>query len=182
MGGVVYKSSAELLPEALPYEDGTLIYGGTPLEVQISQEEGEGGETVLAIHQEGLEEALETERYIADERGFRYAGGKEESFDPAIPLINEYPFSSASTWTWTGEMIYAGQTFPAKAEVSAEPAKLNLSSGSFNSVFVTVKLHIDGSNPEQPKTFKFWIAPGEGVIRREFTASSTREPAPNPAQ
>lgn len=178
--GVVYRTSAEILPEALPYSDGTLIYGGTPLDVKVSQQKGENNETILAINQEGLEEPLETERYIANETGFRYAGGKEESFDPAIPLINEYPFDSSSTWTWNGEMIYAGQTFPARADITAEAAKLNLSSGSFNTIFVTVELHIEGSNPEQPKTFKFWIAPGEGVIRREFTASSTREPSAQP--
>ncbi len=168
----------DLKPETFPYDEGFLVLAGTQIPVTL-EESKEGNILTFAVKANGA--LIEREQYQFDEAGFRFLGGPGITFQPAIPLVR-YPMKSDEKWEWSGKMVQSGETYDAKAEIAAKSELLNTAAGEFMTLMIQVDLKLDvGTKEPAVRLLKFWIAPGEGVIRREFGASSSREPrAPEP--
>lgn len=150
-----------------------LMLRGTKYEVESSQTAKEGG-IEIAILVRG--EELEREKYELDSTGFRYLGSASETFRPAIPLVRGN-LTAPDQWDWAGQLDFAGQKLPAKATVTSVSDTLNLPGGPFDSIKVQVALEVR-ENSDQPamRTLTFWIAKGQGIVKRDFNDSSTRQP------
>lgn len=175
-----FSRQEELKPETFPYDEGYLVLAGTQIPVTL-EESKEGNILTFAVKANGA--LIEREQYQSDESGFRFLGGPGITFQPAIPLVR-YPMKSDEKWEWSGKMVQSGSTYDAKAEIAAKSELLNTAAGEFMTLMIQVDLKLDvGTKEPAVRSLKFWIAPGDGVIRREFGASSTREPrAPEPTE
>ncbi len=174
-----YLQASELKPETLPYEEGFLVLAGTQIPVVI-EEVREPKKLTLKIKTNGA--LIEDEVYEFDETGFRFLAGPGVAFSPAIPLIR-YPVKSGETWKWAGTMNQSDSSYKATADITAKNETLNIPAGKFETLYVEVNMRLEVGTPEPAiRLLKFWFVPNQGVLRREFGASSTREPrTPEPS-
>ena len=158
----------------------TIRLAGTAIEVELL-EEREGSEVtyewVYRIPED--EEAItsiEKEQYSTANNTFALVAGPAESFDPPIPLI-KFPFAIGDNYEWKGTHRLGVTEKPASATINTQTDTLNLSVGKFEVVLVTVNLNVQTGNPAGTDSiFKFWFKPGDGIVKREFGVSSSREP------
>lgn len=173
-------AASELRLGELPYSEGQIVMGGTRLPVTIEKKDLGKGKFQLLSKLKESGTLLEEETYILDDKTFQYVGTGIESFNPPITIAN-LPFIVPSEWDWTGEYVWDQRNGPAKAKAKIETRRqpLNLPGGQFDDAILSqVKVTIEEAQGNSVDlNLSFWIAPGRGVIRREFAASSTREPA-----
>lgn len=173
--GDKFTTLADVRPDALPYQDASIILAGSPMEATL-EEKREGDDVHFFIRMHG--EVMEHERYRLTHNQFSFVGLGEESYEPPITLLT-FPLTTGQTWEWKGEMRLGPLTKPAQATVTTASDTLNLAAGRFDAILVVVALSIDaGTNEQAKRELKFWFDPGKGIVRREFAASSTREPRP----
>lgn len=160
-------------PDTLPYREGSLILAGTRLPVELQERRKDGRfEIVVLAHGK----AVEVETYRAENGQFLFESLSGESFAPPIPILR-FPLRSNDSWDWTGEFRLGPTARPAKATVATQPETLNLASGSLQATRVDIALTVETSKATTAERgLKFWLAPKAGVVRREFGASSLREP------
>lgn len=165
-------------PDALPGPAAELLLAGTPVEVKVRHERSAGDELIVRLESHG--EAVERERYRSDRRGFalREAGG--EAYDPPLPLLR-FPMEAPDEWTWKGRIGAEGAPRrSADAQVAARPETANVPGGPYPAVRVDVDLRIDGDGgPDVARRLTWWIAPGAGIVRREFGTGSSRTVRPD---
>lgn len=174
-----FASAADLGPETLPYEQGSLILAGTSVKVKLVEKREPNRVAFQIIAQD---EMVEEEVYEYDQTGFRFAAsnfpGSGEMFEPAIPLVR-YPLDTGDSWEWKGNMSYAKRPYPASATITSASERLNLAGGQFNTVRIDVMLKVEtGGGQVSDKKLIFWIQPKQGVVKRQFGGTSTREPRP----
>lgn len=174
-----FATEDELKPANLPYEEANLVLAGTQVPV-VMDELREEGRLTFNLRTHGA--TVESETYVFDKTGFRFAEGTGERYDPPIPLVR-YPVKAGEVWKWKGKIIQGGVTYGGQADISAETYTLNMASGQFESLQVLVELKIDAGSPEAAeRNLKFWFVPQRGLMRREFGASSIREPRPETSE
>lgn len=162
-----------------PYKEGEIVLMGTPVPMKLELVEREDGFSLIS-KVEG--EPYEEERYQLDETSLRFKGTDVESFDPPIPLVT-LPFHSPDQWTWSGKMTIAGKTFGASAEASSETESLNVPGGPYEASKVTLDLAMkDPTGSVGKRKLIFWLDNSEGIIKREFAQSSTRQPVSEPEE
>jgi hypothetical protein len=170
-----YVKSEELQPEAVPYSDAYVIFGGFPVETTVTAQREEGNVELRFI---AFDRAMDEERYAFDKTTFRYVGNVEDAFDPGIPLLR-FPLDVGDKWTWSGTYVFGGQERKASANVSTSQDRLNTVAGEYGTVRVAVQLSVESDSAEPvSRLLTFWFAPKRGVVRREFEMSTTREPMP----
>lgn len=174
-----FAQSTELKPETLPYDEGFLVLAGTQIPV-VMEHEKTANKVTFKIKANGA--LIEEEVYEFDNSGFRFAAGPGVAIEPAIPLIR-YPVKSGEKWNWAGKLKQADVSYEATAEITAKNETLNIPAGQFETLYVEVNMRLNVGTPEPAiRLLKFWFVPNQGIIRREFGASSTREPrAADPA-
>lgn len=157
----------------VPYEKGELVLVGTPVPITLKSEATEEGFKLISLVQDI---PYEQEVYAAGSGALKFAGTDAETFTPPIPLVSQ-PFEVPGTWTWAGEMALAGRTFNGSAEVESSKETLNLPGGPYDSVRLDVHLELEdkGGNISKRK-LSFWLTDDHGIIKRDFAASSTRQP------
>ncbi len=176
--GEIYKSPAELEPDALPYANANLILSGSSVPVTMSRTQ-KGDSVTFKL--ESKDEMLEEEFYQADDKSFRFIGITGETFDPAIPLIR-YPFRVGESWDWTGYTALGLTRKKAKATLTSATDTLNLAAGVFPCILVTADLEADtGGGMIGKRSLKFWFEPKKGLVKRDLGSSTTREPRPKPS-
>jgi len=166
-------SIEEFRPNALPYTSAALVLAGTVIPVQMKETPHAGKVTFLmTAHGETLEE----ESYVFDSSAFRIAGAAGETYEPAITLLR-FPMRVGDEWVWNGEMESGSVSRPARAKVTTKSEPLNIPGVASDSVRVAVELEMDSGAPTPAiRTLTFWFVSGKGVVKREFGASSTRQP------
>lgn len=160
-----------------PDEEGTLILAGTALDVIVEQaDQGEMREISIRLGED--EPVYEKESYRVRESGFDFVGTDAERYEPPIPLLR-LPASGQDEWEWSGVIDWAGQKVPATAKIKTGTETLNLNSGNYDAVRTDVDLIFGAleGDAEANRRLTFWFEPESGLLRREFAASSTREPA-----
>ena len=175
-----YNTPKDLNPAVNPPDTANLILGGRLIEVHL-QEIRNDSSVIFAwltppsgSGQEGVE--IEREKYGFSNTGFSLLAGPAESFESGIPLI-KFPFTIGDSYDWEGVQYLGKNKRTAKAKVTTSAEQVNLETGNFETVLVTIDLTVETGTPGGSQSqFKFWIKPGEGVVKREFGFSSTREP------
>lgn len=157
----------------LPYEKGEIVILGTPVPVTVKVESKEDGFSIISLV-EGS--PYEEEHYTISGRALRFAGTDAESFTPPIPLTAQ-PFEVPGSWTWTGKMKFAGKVFEASADAKSSRETLNLPGGPFDCVRIDLDLLMkDPSGSMAKRKLNFWLTEEDGIVKREFASSSTRQP------
>ncbi len=178
-GGTV----ASYRPDTLPYNEGVLVVAGSRLRINLS-EERKPSEVVFFLKSEhGV--TFEHEAYKFDSERFSLWQAGGEMYDPVIPLLVN-PVRAGSKWTWKGKMTLAADgvpstsefgTSPATAEIATSPDKLNMRTGAVEAMRVDVMLSLESGTPTPAlRKLSFWFVNGQGMIKREFAAASTRLP------
>ena len=156
-----------------PYEKGEIVILGTPVPVMVEAKQTSGGFTIIS-KVEGS--PYEEEKYLADAASLRFAGTDVESFTPPIPLIAQ-PFEVPGEWTWAGTMKFAGKEFKASADLKSTKETLNLPGGPYDAFKIEADLSMqDPGGSIGKRKLSFWMTEQEGIIKREFAQSSTRQP------
>ncbi|MDI9638941.1 hypothetical protein QPK87_27955 [Kamptonema cortianum] len=173
-----YSQFSDLKPTALPPKSASLVLFGVSVPVQL--EVKDTGDVIdFTWMTEGTSELgdpvfVESEQYKYNDSGFSLAAASHESYNPPIPLL-KFPLAIGDSWEWEGKVKTGMQAAPAKATIKTATDTLNLETGAFGTVLVSVELQLDiGSKPSSRK-FQFWFKPKEGLIRRELGSISTRE-------
>lgn len=167
------ESRASVKPDALPYDRAGLILAGTVLPVQLKRTENQ--DTVsfqLVAHGEVLEE----ETYTFHDGDFNIASAAGESYQPAIMLL-KFPMSVGDHWDWKGKMGAGEIMRDATAAVTTSGETINLPGVSGPAIKVNVRLQMESGGPQPAvRDLTFWFMKGKGIVKREFGASSTRQP------
>lgn len=175
---------ADLSPTRLPYPHGSLVIAGTTMPVDVLREEKPGEVVFLLRSKHGA--VLEHEAYRFDDEMFSLWRASGALYDPVIPLLRQ-PVAIGERWNWSGKMIDAIDGHPTELPSGHRPATatvetvrepLNVRGGPLDSVRVNVVLSMDsGSAQRAERRLTFWFVPGQGMIKREFAYSSTRQPS-----
>lgn len=168
----------QLKVDSVPYEQGVLIMGGTPYAINMVKGKPEMPDEVrFLINERKVGTTIEEERYVVTDRILQFAGSRLESFEPPLTL-SAFPLRVGSSETWSGTINWQQIKLPATATITVSADPLNLQSGKVDdAVLILVKLQIvePGGNTAD-REFKFWVAPDRGILRRDFSAVSSREP------
>lgn len=166
------RCSKTLAPDALPYEQGSLILAGTEYPIEMRQVRSPGS-VEFVLERQG--EVLEVERYVGDDGSFRLVQGGGATYLPAIPLIL-YGRDLSEPQTWNGEVKETDVTNVAAAQIRATREPINIPGGRYDAYRIDVRLRID-SRPAVDRAMKFWFVPNRGIVKREFGSTSTRLPS-----
>jgi hypothetical protein len=167
-------SLAEWRPDHPPYVRANLVLSGTVVPVQVTASR-QGDQVRLRLDAHG--ETLEEELYRLDGDAFRMEYAVGERFDPPVTLMQS-PVRPGETWEWAGTLSVGPLSRRATANVVTSREELNLPGGPYDALRVNVTLSLDsGKATPAVRELRFWFAKGRGLVRREFGASSTREPA-----
>jgi len=154
--------------------DGELILAGSAVEVTIKPvRRGDELEITLLAH----DRALERERYRTNAHGFALMEAAGERYDPALPLLR-FPMQVPERWDWSGTVVTGGRRQSAKARVATELETLNIPGGPYRTVRIDVTLTVTSGTTPVERALRWWIAPGQGIVRREFGTGSARGPRP----
>lgn len=172
-------TAEQLNPRHLAFSQARLILGGTEVPVQLETEE-DRGKLKVRVLAKGV--VVEVEDYVLDANTFRFAGVGGEAFSPPITLL-KFPMRSVGEWTWGGTIVSDPISRAAQARVVSSDETINTPAGQFEAVRVEVELAIDAGAPQKAeRKLTFWFVPGQGLIKREFGASSTRVPVHEPVE
>ncbi|MBI5708407.1 MAG: hypothetical protein HZC36_15600 [Armatimonadetes bacterium] len=155
------------------------LAGGEPLEVTVrANRDGAKLQLELIAHRE----VIETETYSTTPTSFNLVEAAGETYEPILPLL-KFPMNLGDQWSWTGQIVLSSASIPAEAVITAANAPLGLEGYPLEAVQVSVTLEIGDPRARAAKrTLNFWVAPGYGVLKREFGLSSSRSPAPKPVE
>ncbi len=168
-----YPNNTSLNPELTPDKNANLILGGTKIPVELKETLADGKITWTWMTQ-GTE--IEKEVYSTTPQKFALISGPAESFNPAIPLI-KFPFKVGDSYSYKGSQTFGMVKREATAKITSSNDKLNLETGVYETVLVTIELNVASGTPGGTNsTFKFWFSPTKGMVKREFGFSSTRQP------
>lgn len=174
-----YKNSEELKPEVSPPKEANLVLNGTKIPVTLQEKREGNAITYTWIVDEGRETGepveVESEKYFFTGDLMSFSATAHEKYDPAINLIR-YPLNVSDSWEWAGEVITGKTRNKATATITTQEDTLNLAGGKVSALLVLVKLNYTEIAAPGSRELKFWFKPGEGLIRRDLWASSTREP------
>ena len=167
-------SSSDLVGEGVPYLQGNLILAGTVVPVAI-EVKASGDQTRFDLVAHG--ETIEKEIYGNGPSGYSIIEAGGESYVPPVPILR-FPLDVGDRWKWSGTASSGPIRHQATAEISTSREELNVPGGPYSTVRVKVELKFSGTGAAQPtvRNLDFWFAPGKGVVKRQFGASSTREP------
>lgn len=182
--GVAADSLASYKADTLPYEKGVLVVAGSQLNISVVAERKPAEVVFFLKSDHGV--TFEHEAYRFDKSRFSLWRAGGELYDPVIPLLID-PIIAGSKWDWSGKMILAADGTPSTSPESVTPAnatvslsndKLNLRAGAVDAMRVDVLLKMDSGGPTKAeRKLSFWFVKGQGLVKREFAASSTRIPA-----
>lgn len=152
-----------------------LVLAGDPIDVHVSCAEA-GGNVTIKLNAHGA--TFEEERYKKTADSFFLVDAALSVFDPPL-LLAKVPMHSGDKWTWTGQMSSGGVAHPASAAITTSTERVfPPNAGAVDALKVVVDLQIDGGGPTPAKRqLSFWFAQNQGLIKRQFGTTSTREPA-----
>jgi hypothetical protein len=166
----------ELRPDHLKGDEFKLSSAGSSRDVKaLERRSGDRYTIDLRLH----DETYDTETYVVREGSFSLESGAGEVYDPPIPIL-KFPMTVGDHWQWSGTAAAGDEPMRATAKIATTKESLFVCDLSFESVESTVELSLptqDGLMIERKMTFYF--APGQGLFKREFGATSIREPACN---
>lgn len=175
--GETFNAFSDLKPDELPPKEANLILSGTKVEVELNPIVKDGA-VILTWLAHGVE--VEREKYAVSPQALSLVSGPAESYEPAVPLLM-FPFKVGDSYSYKGSQTIGRVSRPATAKISTAEETLNLETGNFGTIRVTVNMHVETGTPGGTDSeFKFWFKPGGGMVRREFGFSSTREPRKAP--
>lgn len=137
-----------------------------------------GGKLTYSCLSDG--ESIEDESYILSADVLAYAGNKEETLQPAVPI-----FKSAGKVgdkaDWKGNYLFMGQSVPASAKIETS-SDVILGNKPYDCLKVTVTLHATTQEPKGiDRTFIFWANKDAGLIQMQTKGASFRRPRANQA-
>lgn len=155
------------------------LAGGEPLKVDVeATRDGQNLQIDLVSHGE----AIETETYSITPTSFNLVEAAGESYEPVLPLL-KFPLTVGNQWSWKGQIVLSSADIPAEATVTTATEPLGLEGYPLEAVQISVTLEIgDPLARAAKRVLNFWVAPGYGVIKREFGLASSRIPAPKPTE
>lgn len=176
---------AELKPDAAPASPARLLLGSAEIPVQLVEERKEGSVT---YKWKAHGEVVDSESYEVNPDSFRLKLAVSEAFDPPITLLRE-PVKVGSSHDWKGKVMLTQDGVPLKdprvhsdatAQVAVSKERITVVGGPYDSHLVTVKLMLqdEKGTPAKERLLRFWFVPGKGIVKRDFSESSSREPAP----
>lgn len=165
-------SPDQVFPTNAPVSPVQLIVAGYEVKDVDMKTNREGGLVRLVLTAHG--ETLQEEHYQLDASGLYVAKMVGETFDPPLPLL-KFPSNGTNTLTYSGKVSVGRSVRDVKATVRSAPEVLNTPGGQFDSLKVTVTLDFGAG---QSRQLVFWVAPGQGVVKREYGSEATRAPAP----
>lgn len=175
----LFQKQADLKPEVAPPREANLILNGTVIPVTLKETRKDNSIVyqwlVDDAEESGKPAEAESEKYFSTADVFSFSATAHEQYDPAINLI-KYPLNVGDSWDWAGEVIVGKTRRKATAKVTTSADPLNLPNDKISALLVKVDLVYGGTANPAARELKFWFKPGEGLIRRELWASSTREP------
>lgn len=158
----------------LPYEEATLMIKGSAFDVTLSKMEGKDGKWELLAKAEG--QVIEDESFVSSDKGLLYAGSRMESFEPPIPLFVD-PVKHPDERTWNGVLKVGSQKLKASGVIKSSDESLNIPGGPFKAIRVDVELEFETTGTKRAqRSLSFWASEGRGLVKREFSDSSTRTP------
>jgi hypothetical protein len=168
-----------------PYAQGNLVIAGAAMPVEVIPKVEEP-QSVTYLLQSEHGAILEREAYRFDEKAISLWQAGGELFEPAIPLLID-PIQLESLPPWSGEIMSAldgaaskdvSTKQEARAVVSITSDRLNVVGGPHDAFRVEVELQIDSGRKESPakRQLTFWFVKRDGIVKRDFAFSSTREP------
>jgi hypothetical protein len=163
---VPFGSRDELKANASPGSTAVLVLAGTRVPVKVVRTQEDNDETLdLKAH----DELVESESYRDTDQAFQLVVAADERFVPPIDLIR-YGGHIGDSWDWTGHILNGDSPLPAKGIISTDRDVVYVGPVAISSIAVNVTLTIaaGGGLPAVQRSLKFWIAPGKGVIQREF--------------
>jgi hypothetical protein len=165
----------ELQPDAYAAETARLTYpGGIELPVEISVERQDERYTInILAHGQELEEEV----YLIRPGGVQIVRAAAEEFEPPIPLLR-FPMEIGQPMEWEGLMTTGDIERKATAVIETS---LDTVTSPGDAVRTNVTLQFESGGPQPAKrVLSFWFVKGQGLVKREFGAGSTRLPAPPP--
>jgi hypothetical protein len=135
---------------------------------------GRGRQVRVILSRQG--QSIE-ELYAVGDEGIALVVAESDHFEPPIPLL-AYGHTVGEEWTWSGLNTPEGENpWPAEARVSTAAETLQLPSGTFSTVKVTVMLAFPRF-AAAPDEMEFWFSPGEGLVKA-VRGGHTRERLPD---
>lgn len=179
---LILSDAASVRADHVAQPDAELILAGTALDVAIRPSRSGDRFTVSLLSHD---RALERERYTSTKTGFAVLEAAGETYDPPVTLLR-FPMEVPSDWDWSGVVRSGVDDQPASATVQTRTETLNEPGGPYRTVRIDVGLHLGavvktgttGATAPVTRTLTWWIAPGQGIIRREFGTVSSRGPRP----
>jgi hypothetical protein len=101
--------------------------------------------------------------------------GSGERFSPPLTLLR-FPMKIGDRFDWTGKLLVGNRPLDSQAAATTETSRLDLATGSLETVHVTIQLRIsDGSPKPAERKLEFWFARGKGPVKRDY-GGQIREP------
>lgn len=169
-----FSSESDLMVTTPPYENASFVAVGTsfPINLQLKKE-AQGYRITYLAHGEELGH----ENYLIADKALLFAGTREETFEPAVPLVRVG--STALTESWSGNYSMGPRKLKAKASITRERESLNTENGKFQTIHIKAVLEIESGGPSNPKReLQFWVAPKSGVVQAELGPDVRRQAAP----
>ena len=174
-----FQTQDDLKPDVLPPKEATVILTGAQIPVVLDAKKTDEKLVLRWITDSNKESGdpveVETEVYLTSDEGFSISRAPHETYEPPIRLIR-YPLEVGDTWDWNGKIQSGVNIYPASATITTSSDALNLASGKFPALLVTVEVKTSAGAVATKRNLKFWFQPEKGLIRREFWQSSTRDP------
>ena len=102
-----------------------------------------------------------------------------EEYVPPIPVL-EFPLKvGGPPIRWSGTLSSELSPHHATARIVISTDKVAVGDGAVSTIRSDVEIDIDPLNrtPATQRRLSFWFEPGKGLIKRQFGATSAREPA-----
>jgi hypothetical protein len=167
-------SAAALQPLKTLNDNEDMLIGGTKISVSV-EAKASGDEITVKINTHG--EEIEEEKYVLNASELDLLRADTDEFTPPIRLL-KFPASGNESWDWSGTSKEGTTGRSATAHVTSYPDKLVVGGVSKATLAVQVQFSISSgmASPAQ-RTLTFWFAEPGGLIKREFGAGTTRQPA-----
>lgn len=172
--GRLLADASAVRPDRLAAEEIEFRIGDTAIPARLVRKE-EGDTVRFEIL--AADERVEEEVYRVSAREFALRAAAGETFEPPVPLLR-FPFRIGDRWSWQGTIESGGRRREASAAIETAGEKLELSTGSFETLRVRVDFAMPSGGPEPARrTSLFWFDLKEGgSVKRSFGFGSAREP------
>lgn len=138
-----------------------------------------GNDLLLQLLVQGQE--IEDELYRLNGNEFDLVRVSGDEFAPALPLL-KFPLTVGNTWSWGGTVKSGEISHKAAGVVTTSTGKIMVESHWQDSVKVTVALELEsGSSTPAKRELNFEFLPGQGPIRRDYGAGTSRVPPGQPS-